>query len=125
MRRSRAYPPCYPARKGEETTMLIDSGSLAPMDPTLWRCCAVGLGVAFALTLCLLLAFMLWSRIDHGFLGLILLLTLIVFAVTFSFLIAAGTPGIGIKIVIALIDGLLAVAAKLLSGPFLNYLKSD
>ena len=49
---------------------------------------------------------------------------MIVFAVSFSFLIAAATPGIAIKVGIAVIDGLLALAAKLLTGPFIGYLKS-
>ncbi len=105
-------------------TMLVDSAPLTLMEPSLWKYCAMGVGIAFALTLCLLLAFMLKSRIDHGFLGLIVLLTLVVFDVKLSFLIAAGTPGVAIKVAIAAIDGLLALAAKLLSGPFLNYLKS-
>lgn len=107
-----------------EMSPLVDGPGIPPMDPELWRRCSTGLGLAFLLTLGVLLVFMFKSRIDHGFLGLILLLTMIVFAVSFSFLIAAATPGIAIKVGIAVIDGLLALAAKLLTGPFIGYLKS-
>jgi hypothetical protein len=65
------------------------------------------------------------SKIDHGFLGLILLLVLVVFSVTFSFLVAAATPSISIKVAITLIDGCLTLGAKLLSSRFLDYLESD
>jgi len=105
-------------------TLLIDSQTLASIDPEIWRWSALGLGVAFTLTVGVLLAFMSKSNIDHGFLGLVFLLTMVVFAVAFSFLVAAATPGTAIKVTIAVIDGLFALAAKLLSGRFLQYLES-
>lgn len=105
-------------------TLLVDGPPLASIDPEIWRWCAVGLGAAFIMTLGVLLVFMFKSKIDHGFLGLMLLLTLVVFAVAFSFLVAAATPGLAIKVAIAVIDGLLALGTKLLSGRFLQYLES-
>jgi len=112
------------AGQGIGMTLVVDSQPLAPIDPGIWRWCALGLGAAFTLTLGVLLAFMFKSKIDHGFLGLMFLLTLLVFAVAFSFLVAAATPGIAIKVAIAVIDGLFALGAKLLSGRFLQYLES-
>lgn len=104
--------------------LLGDSQPLASIDPEIGRWYALGLGVAFTLAVGVLLAFMFKSKIDHGFLGLMFLLTLVVFAVAFSFLVAAVTPGIAIKVAIAAIDGILALGAKLLSGRFLQYLES-
>ncbi len=49
----------------------------AALDPETRYVFASGLGGAFVLVLLGLLAFMLLSRIDHGFLGLMFLLTLL------------------------------------------------
>lgn len=105
-------------------TFIVDNQPPAPIDPVIWQWCALGLAGAFTLAMGVLLGFMLKSKIDHGFLGLIFLLALVVFAVTFSFLVAAATPGIAIKVAIAVIDGLFALGARLLSGRFLQYLES-
>jgi hypothetical protein len=104
--------------------LLVDPQPLTAIDPEIWRWCAIGLGGAFTLTVGVLLAFMRCSTIDHGFLGLMLLISLVVFAVTFSFLVAAATPGVAIKVAIVVIEGLLALGTKLLSARFLDYLES-
>lgn len=93
-------------------------------DPGVWHMMGWGLAGGFLATLvafCLLLFF---SNIDHGFLGLILLLVLIIFLVAFSFLVAAATPSISTKIAIVVIDGALALGSKLVSDRFLVYLES-
>jgi hypothetical protein len=94
------------------------------IDPDVWRVFGFCLGVAFIATLGVFSLMLFYSKIDHGFLGLILLLVLVIFSVTFSFLVAAATPSISIKIAIAFIDGCLALGTKLLSGRFLDYLES-
>jgi hypothetical protein len=82
------------------------------------------LGGGFLLTLVAFSLLLFFSNIDHGFLGLILLLILVIFLVAFSFLVAAATPGISTKIAIVVIDGALALGSKLLSDRFLVYLES-
>lgn len=94
------------------------------MDPNVWKVLGCCLGVAFiaSLIVCYL---MLFSKIDHGFLGLIFLLVLVIFLVAFSFLVAAATSGISIKIAIVVIDGAFGLGTKLLSNRFLEYLESE
>ena len=96
------------------------------IDPSVWRVFGFCLGGAFVITLVVFcLMFFYSKKICHGFLGLILLLVLVIFSVTFSFLVAAATPSISIKVAIVFIDGCLALGTKLLSGRFLDYLESD
>ena len=95
------------------------------LDPCIWRFVGRGLGCAFIITLVVICLMIFKSQIDHGFLGLILLLVLIIFSVNFSFLVAAPTTSISIKIAIVLIDGCLAIGSKLLSSRFLDYLESE
>ena len=95
------------------------------MAEELWRLSAYGLGAAYLLTLVVLLVILWQSNIEHGFLGLIFLLTIVLFLVAFSFLVAAATPGISIKVAVTVFNGLLAFASKLLSDRFLKYLESE
>jgi len=95
------------------------------IDPSVWRVFGLCLGGAFVLTLVVFCLLLFCSQIDHGFLGLILLLVLIVFAVTFSFLVAAATPSISTKVAIVFVDGCLALGTKLISSRFLDYLESE
>ena len=90
----------------------------------LWHLAAYGLGAAFLATLITLLTLLWKDRIDHGFVGLILLLVIVLFTVAFSFLVAAATPGISIKIAVTVFSGILALGSKLLSERFLKYLES-
>lgn len=85
---------------------------------------SVGLGAAFVLTLLGIIAFMKWSRIDHGFLGLMFLLTLIFFLIAFSFLVAASVSGVGIKVAVSIVDSFVLFGSKLLAPRFLQYLES-
>jgi hypothetical protein len=63
---------------------------------------------AFVLSLATLVILLVQSGIDHGFLGLIFLIILVVFLVAFSLLVAAATPGWSIKVAVAVFDGTLA-----------------
>ncbi len=94
------------------------------IDPSVLASIGAGLGGAFVLALFTLGAFMILSKIDHGFLGLIFLLTMIFFLIAFSFLVAAATPGWSIKLSVAIVDAAVAISTKLLSKPFLDYLGS-
>ncbi len=84
----------------------------------------VGLGAAFLLSLAAIVIFMRMSDVDHGFLGLIFLLTIIVFLIAFSFLVAASVAGADIKIAVAVTDALVLIGSKLLTPRFLKYLES-
>jgi len=94
------------------------------LDATSRQWFAIGLGGAFLVVAFLILAFMFWSEIDHGFLGLIVLLSLIFFLIAFSFLVAASVAGFDIKIAIAVVDALVLFGSKLLAPRFLQYLES-
>lgn len=95
------------------------------MNADVWQIAAYGLGAAFVLSL-LTLALLLWkASIDHGFLGLIFLLIVVLFIVGFSFIVAAATPGISMKVAVTVFNGLLALGSKLLSDRFLKYLESE
>jgi hypothetical protein len=96
----------------------------APMATDLWRVLASGIGIAFVLSLVTLLVLLSQSEIDHGFLGLIFLLILVVFLVAFSLLVAAATPGWSIKVAVTVFNGILAFGTKLISDRFLQYLES-
>jgi hypothetical protein len=67
---------------------------------------------------------MFWTEIDHGFLGLIVLLMLIFFLVAFSFLVAASAAGVDIKLAVVIVDALVLLGSKLLAPRFLQYLES-
>ena len=101
------------------------SGPIASnLDPAARQWFSAGLGIAFLLTLACIVVFMRWSRIDHGFLGLILLLSVLFFLIAFSFLVAASVPGIDIKIAVAAVDALVLLGSKLLAPRFLEFLES-
>ena len=80
--------------------------------------------IAFLATLITLLTLLWKDRIDHGFVGLILLLVVVLFIVAFSGLVAAATPGISIKIAVTVIGGIISIGSKLLSDRFIVYLSS-
>ncbi len=65
------------------------------------------------------------SPVDLGFLGLILLLETIFFLVAFSFLVAASTKGIEVKVLVAAVDALVLFGSKLLAPEFLRYLNDE
>jgi hypothetical protein len=94
------------------------------MDPSIWKVLGYCLGAAFVASL-IMCYLMMFGKIDHGFLGLIFLLVLVIFLAAFSFLVAAITPGISIKVAITVIDGAFALGTKLLSNRFLEYLESE
>ena len=94
------------------------------MASDLWQLAAYGLGAAFLATLATLLVLLWKANIDHGFLGLIFLLVIVLFIVAFSFVVAAATPGISIKVAVTVFSGILALGSKLLSDRFLKYLES-
>jgi hypothetical protein len=94
------------------------------IDPAIWHWLALGLGIAFVLTLGVFVLLLFHAEIDHGFLGLIFLLIMVIFLIGFSFLVAAATPGISIKVAVTVFNGILAFASKLLSDRFLKYLES-
>jgi cobalamin biosynthesis protein CobD/CbiB len=72
------------------------------------------------------LAFLLWqAHIDHGFLGLIFLLVVVMFLGALSFLVAAVTPGWSAKLAVTVFNGILAFGARMLSDRFLKYLESE
>jgi hypothetical protein len=100
-------------------------GNEMAMVPDLWRWLAIGVGISFVLCLLTLLVLLHKSGIDHGFLGLIFLLILVVFLVAFSFLVAAGTPGWSMKFAVTVFNGILAFGTKLISDRFLKYLESE
>jgi hypothetical protein len=95
------------------------------MAADLWRLLAWGVGIAFVLSLTTLVILLLQSGIDHGFLGLIFLIILVVFLVALSLLVAAATPGWTIKVAVTVFDGILAFGSKLVSDRFLEYLESE
>ena len=94
------------------------------MASDLWHLAAYGLGAAFLATLATLLVLLWKANIDHGYLGLIFLLVIVLFIVAFSFVVAAATPGISIKVAVIVFSGILALGSKLLSDRFLKYLES-
>lgn len=97
----------------------------APMSAELWTTLAYGTGAAFVLSLATLTTLLWRARIDHGFLGLIFIVILIVFLVIVSFLVAAATPGWSIKLAVTLFNGILAFGSRFVSDRFLQYLESE
>jgi hypothetical protein len=100
------------------------TGSEAAMASDLWRILAWGVGIGFTLSLIMLVVLLERAEIDHGFLGLIFLITLVVFLVSLSFLVAAATPGWSIKVAVTILNGILTFGSKLISDRFLRYLES-
>jgi cobalamin biosynthesis protein CobD/CbiB len=98
---------------------------LAPMASELWHIAACGLGAAFVATIATVLMLLWKSEIDHGLLGLIFLIVIVLFTVAFSFIVAAATPGFSIKVAATVFSGILTLGSKLLSDRFLDYLGSD
>jgi hypothetical protein len=98
------------------------------LNPAAWQWFSVGLGVAFLVTIGIIVLFVFKGDseygIDQGFLGLILLLTTIFYLIGFSFLVAASTKGVDIKILVAAVDALVLIGSKLLAPNFISYLKS-
>jgi hypothetical protein len=94
------------------------------LDPDIWRLFAYGLGGAFVIALGVFLVLLFHAEIDHGFLGLIFLLIMVIFLVAFSFLVAAATPSLSMKVAVTVFNGVLAFGSKLLSDRFLKYLES-
>ena len=103
-------------------------GTTEPLVTAAWQWFSIGLGVAFLVTIGIIVIFVLKGDteygIDQGFLGLILMLTTIFYLVAFSFLVAASTKGLDIKVTVAVVDALVLIGSKLLAPRFLTYLSS-
>jgi hypothetical protein len=85
---------------------------------------AIGLGGGFAVTM-VYLAILAFQDVDKGYIGLILLLVIIFFLIAFSFLVAAATPGISIKVAVGIVDAFVLIGSKLLAPNFLMYVSTD
>jgi hypothetical protein len=98
-----------------------------------WRWFGGGLGAAFAITIVVIVLLFLHSAfaknqentIDLGFLGLIVLLVTIFYMIAFSFLVAASTKGLDIKLLVAAVDAFVLIGGKLLAPEFLRYLNDE
>ncbi len=109
---------------------MLDSDALTK---EAWQWFGGGLGLAFLVTIGVILLFFWHSAyhddkkegLDLGFLGLILLLETIFFLVAFSFLVAASTKGIEVKVLVAAVDALVLFGSKLLAPEFLRYLNDE
>jgi len=108
-------------------SQLVEGGMIegiaSTLDQNVIMWFSIGLGIAFVMTMIWIMVFMVRSQIDHGFLGLILLLSLIFFLIAFSFLVAASAKGIDIKIAIVVVDAFVLFGSKLLAPRFLEYLE--
>ncbi len=111
--------------------LMLESEALSK-DAWLWF--GGGLGAAFVITIALIVLFFWHSAyhakteeeaLDLGFLGLILLLVTIFYLVAFSFLVAASTRGLDIKILVATVDAFVLIGSKLLAPDFLRYLNDE
>ena len=83
---------------------------------------SIGLGGAFLVTLLFLVRLLREEDVNRGFLGMAFLLTIIFFLIGFSFLVAAATPGISIKVAVGVVDALVLFGSRLLAPNFLEYL---
>ncbi|WP_396604517.1 hypothetical protein ACFLEY_03835 [Bradyrhizobium sp. YCK136] len=99
-----------------------------------WQWFGAGLGLAFLVTIALIVLFFWYSAyhaeteqdaLDLGFLGLILLLVTIFYLVAFSFLVAASTKGLDVKLLVAAVDAFVLIGSKLLAPEFLRYLNEE
>ncbi|MDI3567112.1 hypothetical protein [Bradyrhizobium sp. Arg816] len=99
-----------------------------------WQWFGAGLGLAFLITIGIIIMFFWYSAfhaeteedaIDAGFLGLMLLLVTIFYLVAFSFLVAASTKGLDIKLLVATVDAFVLIGSKLLAPVFLRYLSNE
>lgn len=88
-----------------------------------WFC--IGLAAAFIVCVAFAGALAMQQEMDHGWSGLIFLLVMIFFSISFSFLVAASTPGISIKVAVAVVDAFVLLGSKLLAPAFLDYLADD
>jgi hypothetical protein len=100
------------------------------LSPEAWHWFSLGLGIAFITTIGIIVLFVYTgdrgeASIDQGFLGLILLLTSIFYLIGFSFLVAASTKGVDIKLMVAAVDGVVLLGGKLLAPNFLRYLNDE
>jgi hypothetical protein len=86
---------------------------------------SLGLGVGFIVAVGYLILLLQEPEIDLGWLGLMFLLIIIFFLIAFSFLVAAATPGIEIKIAVSVVDALVLLGSKLLAPSFLDYLADE
>jgi len=86
---------------------------------------SIGLGVGFVIVIGYLILLLQEQEIDLGLLGLMFLLTVIFFLIAFSFLVAAATPGIEIKVAVSVVDALVLLGSKLLAPSFLDYLADE
>jgi hypothetical protein len=102
----------------------MPEGIASVLDQTSIAWFSLGLGAAFAITMLCIMLFMFFSYIDHGFLGLIILLSIIFFLIGFSFLVAASAKGLDIKVAVMAVDALVLLGSKLLAPRFLEYLES-
>lgn len=111
--------------------LMLESEALTK-DAWLWF--GAGLGLAFLVTIALIVMFFRYSAyhaeteedaIDLGFVGLILLLVTILYLVAFSFLVAASTKGLDIKLLVAAVDAFVLIGSKLLAPEFLRYLNEE
>jgi hypothetical protein len=104
-----------------------------PLQKEAWQWFGVGLGLAFLITIGLIILFFCHSAffdkieqgMDAGFLGLILLLVTIFYLVGFSFLIAASAKGLDVKVLVAAVDVFVLIGSKLLAPDFLRYLNDE
>jgi hypothetical protein len=104
-----------------------------PLQQEAWQWFGIGLGLAFLITIGLIILFFYHSAfidktdqgIDAGFLGLILLLVTIFYLVGFSFLVAASAKGLDVKILVAAVDVFVLIGSKLLAPDFLRYLNDE
>jgi hypothetical protein len=85
---------------------------------------AIGLGGGFAVTM-VYLAILAFQDVDKGYIGLILLLVIIFFLIAFSFLVAAATPSVSIKVAVCVVDAFVLIGSKLLAPNFLIYVAVD
>jgi len=86
---------------------------------------SIGLGAAFVIAMCFNFVLLKTDKSDIGFSGLLFLLTLIFFLIAFSFLVAASTPGIEIKVAVAIVDAFVLLGGKLFTPHFLDYIGDD
>jgi FtsH-binding integral membrane protein len=101
-----------------------------PLQKDAWLWFSAGLGISFLINIGLIVLFFGWwaytatesDEVDLGFLGLLLLLVTILHLVGFSFVVAASTKGLDVKLLVAFVDVFVLIGSRLLAPDFLNYL---
>lgn len=104
---------------------MSEVGDALPLSDAARLWFSVGLAAAFVISMGFIFALLKYGEIDLGYLGLIFMLTVIFYLIAFSFLIAASTPGISIKVAVAFIDAFVLIGSKLLGPSFLDYIVDD